>query len=124
MFTQIKAEIYLVVTVIFILAFTALCWYAYHSGETHQSEMDQIAQSKVLASYQAQIDILQKNRDEVANIFEKKLDNIQIVNTTINKNFTKELTNTVYTDCKVPETGVDIINDMVTQLNNSRKASK
>jgi hydroxymethylpyrimidine pyrophosphatase-like HAD family hydrolase len=115
-FTQLKAYLYLIVGI----GFSILLFYTYHSGATHQKEVDEIALNKAVAAYQVQIQTEVDRRTLIETTFINKLDNIKVVNTTINKTLTKELTNTVYTNCKVPETGVDIINDDVTKLNLSR----
>jgi protein-tyrosine-phosphatase len=124
MFAQIKAYIDLIIGIALAILFVGTAWYSYHAGTQNQANKDAAAQAKEIAAYQAQVKTEQDRRDQITDVFIKKLDSIQIVNTTVNKNFTKELTNTVYTDCKVPETGVDLINLSASQLNDSRKATK
>lgn len=62
----------------------------------------------------------QSRYDDIATKFIDRLENIKIVNTTVNKNFTKEILNTVYKDCVIPVTGVQLLNDTAKQLNSVR----
>lgn len=75
---------------------------------------------------QAKVDKERDRLDGIAAVFEKKLDTLRPVYTTINRRVEKEVqTNTVYTDmaCALPKSGIDMLNQNVLQLNATRKVS-
>jgi hypothetical protein len=94
---------------------------AFFYGQHIEHLSNQVALDKQRVEFQVKIDDEVKRREEISTRFETKLDNIKIVNTTITKNITKELAKPVYTDCKVPDTGVQLINDNAKSLNDVRK---
>lgn len=96
---------------------------SYFYGRHEQSVSDQLLAAKDQAVMQVKINAETDRRNQISQIFEDKLDNLKIVNTTINKTVTQELQKQIYTDCKLPATGVALINSNADQLNALRHAS-
>lgn len=97
------------------------CLYgAFSYGQFVQKLENEQDLNKQRISMQAKIDDEYHRRQEIAERFEKKLDSIQIVNTTINRTVQKEIEKQIYTDCKYPVTGSELINSNAKQLNDAR----
>lgn len=58
-----------------------------------------------------------KRGDETSGTFLVALKGIQIVNTTINKEVRTETEKLIYTDCKVPDSGADLLKKNVDSVN-------
>lgn len=115
-FEQVKAYISIIIVVAIFASIVASFFYGKHV----QSMENEIHRAEEIAQLNEQIKEKQAVVDKISTDFENKLANLKVVNTTINRNYTKELTNTVYTDCKIPTTGVALVNDTVVKLNLSR----
>lgn len=89
-------------------------------GQRTQKEADQILAAKQQEVVQQQINQETDRRNQIATDFEAKLDNLHIVNTTINRNVKTEVQKQIYTDCKLPDSGVALINNSADALNASR----
>lgn len=90
---------------------------SYFYGRHEQSTTDQLASAKQEQVLQAQINAEQDRRNQISTDFEAKLDNLHIVNTTINRNVKTEVQKQIYTDCKLPDSGVALINNTADALN-------
>jgi hypothetical protein len=90
---------------------------SYFYGRHEQSITDQLVSAKQEQVLQAQITTEQDRRNQISTDFEGKLDNLKIVNTTINRNVKTEVQKQVYTDCKLPVSGVALINNSADALN-------
>jgi hypothetical protein len=90
---------------------------SYFYGRHEQSQSDALLAVKQQQVMQQKIDTETDRRNQISQAFEDKLDNLKIVNTTINKTVTQELQKQIYTDCKLPSTGVALINSNADQLN-------
>lgn len=55
--------------------------------------------------------------DEVANRFEKALQSIKIENKTFNNEVQREIEKVVYTDCRLPDSGADLLSKQVDAVN-------
>jgi hypothetical protein len=86
-------------------------------GQHTQKESDGLVAAKQEQMVQKQIDTETERRNQISSVFEQKLDNLHIVNTTINKNTKTEVQKQIYTDCKLPDTGVALINNSAAALN-------
>lgn len=89
-------------------------------GQRTQKEADDLLAAKQQQVMQVKIDAETDRRNQISSIFEDKLDNLHIVNTTINRTVKQELQKQIYTDCKLPDTGVALINNTADQLNAAR----
>jgi hypothetical protein len=56
---------------------------------------------------------------EISDKFMTKLDNLKIVNTTINQKVQHELETRVYSDCKLPDSGVLLLNSGIDAANDA-----
>lgn len=68
----------------------------------------------------AQKEALKESRqrgDEATGIFLTELRGMTVVNTTINKEVQREVERTVYTDCKLPDSGADLLLRHVNAVN-------
>lgn len=92
-------------------------------GQRTQKESDLVVAAKQEQLLQQQINTEQDRRNQIATDFEGKLDNLHIVNTTINRNVKTEVQKQIYTDCKLPATGVALINNSADALNAVRGVS-
>jgi hypothetical protein len=110
MFTQLKVYVA-------IAALLAAVSGSFFYGQHTQKLADDEVFNKERVALQQKIDTEQQRREEISSKFETKLDNIKVVNTTINKTVKQELQKQIYTDCKLPDTGVDLINSNADQLN-------
>lgn len=61
----------------------------------------------------------QARADEIATRFEERLNNIRIINRTINNEVRHETEKTVYTNCVVPDTGRSLLNRAIDTANNT-----
>ena len=71
-------------------------------------------------AYEGQVVALKiatKRGDEVVEKFATRLDGMKVVNTTYHAATVREVEKTVYTDCKVPQSGVDLLNQQVDEVN-------
>jgi hypothetical protein len=85
----------------------------------HAADQIALAQAQAVALSQA-ADRLREARgrgDEIADRFEGKLDNIKIENKTFNNETRVETEKLVYTDCKLPDTGADLLKRHVDSVN-------
>jgi TorA maturation chaperone TorD len=96
---------------------------SYFYGRNEQKTADQLVAAKQEQVLQQQINTETDRRNQIATDFENKLDNLKIVNTTVNRTVTQELTKQIYTDCKLPDSGVALINNSADQLNAVRHGS-
>jgi hypothetical protein len=92
----------------------------YTYGQHVQKTTDTVAQQKEVIALQAQIKTETDRRIQISDDFMTKLDNIKIVNTTINNTLPKEIQKTVYTTCKLPDSGVQLLQNNIQQLNAAR----
>lgn len=74
-----------------------------------EREALQTAQLDAIKAKGEALALANKRGDEVATTFLDALKNIQIVNTTINQEVRKETEKLVYTDCKLPDSGADLL---------------
>jgi hypothetical protein len=112
MFTLSEIK-FAVVSVALVSAIGGSFFYGQHT----QKESDALLAVKDQTIMQTKIDNEAARRNDISQKFEDKLDNLKIVNTTINKTVTQELQKQIYTDCKLPATGVALINSNADQLN-------
>jgi hypothetical protein len=89
-------------------------------GQHTQKESDEIIAAKQQQVVQQQINAETDRRNQISSVFEAKLDNLHIVNTTITRNVKSEVQKQIYTDCKLPDTGVALINNSADALNAAR----
>ena len=115
-FLQFKAYFYALAVLIVAALFAGTFFFGVH----YQKLEGQAEIERQRIAFQILTEKEQSRYDDIATKFIGRLENIKVVNTTINKNFTKELTNTVYKDCVIPVTGVQLLNDTVKQLNSAR----
>lgn len=123
MFAYIKQYFHIILTSVISVAFVASVGGSFYLGRHLKSLEDTAALDKQRVSMQAQIDAERDRREEVSTKFETKLDNMKIVNTTINRTVQTELQKQVYVDCSVPSTGIILINDSADKLNKVRNSS-
>lgn len=114
MFAQYKA--YIICAVLFA-ALSGSFFFGRHVEGLENAQ----ALEKQRVEMQAKIDTETDRRNEISARFEQKLDNIKIVNTTINNTVRHELEKQIYTECKLPDSGVQLINDNADKLNAVRK---
>lgn len=90
------------------------------SGAWHVASWkhDSEEKAQVVAALQAQ-ERAEKRADEISNKFMSKIDNLKIVNTTINSKVQHELETRVYSDCKLPESGRLLINESADAANDA-----
>lgn len=86
-------------------------------GQRTQKEADEILAAKQQQVVQQQINQETDRRNQISSVFEAKLDNLKVVNTTINRNVKTEVQKQIYTDCKLPDSGVALINNSADALN-------
>jgi outer membrane lipoprotein-sorting protein len=106
--------------VLYMAVLMCSLYMAFNVGSHLQGLKDGAKIERQRIEMQAKIDDEVARREEIARRFEAKLDNIKIVNTTINKTVQNEIQKQIYTDCKYPVTGSELINSNATQLNNAR----
>jgi hypothetical protein len=112
MFTLSEIK-FAVVSIALISAIGSSFFYGQHT----QKEADGLVAAKQEQLVQQQINTETDRRNQIATDFESKLDNLHIVNTTINRNVKTEVQKQIYTDCKLPDTGVALINNSADALN-------
>jgi hypothetical protein len=105
------------------LALIAAIGGSFFYGQHTQKEFDGLLAAKQQQVMQTKIDAETDRRNQIASVFEDKLDNLHIVNTTINRTVKTELQKQIYTDCKLPDSGVALINNNADLLNASRHGS-
>lgn len=115
MFTLSELKYGLIVVALFS-AISGSFFYGQHT----QKESDDLIAAKQQQLMQVQINNEQDRRNQISTAFENKLDNLHIVNTTINRTVKQELQKQIYTDCKLPDSGVALINSNADQLNTTR----
>lgn len=104
-----------------VIAIIAVALYGAGFGSAWKIEewrYDAAEAAHVVAQAQAQA-AADKRADEIADRFEKKLDNLKITNTTINRDVTHELQTRVYSDCKLPESGRVLLNTYADDVNSA-----
>jgi hypothetical protein len=112
MFTLSEIK-FVVVSIALVSAIGGSFFYGQHT----QKESDLAVAAKDQVIMQTKIDAETARRNDISSKFEDKLDNLKIVNTTITRNVKTELQKQIYTDCKLPATGVALINNNVDLLN-------
>lgn len=105
--------------IIVIALFSAISG-SFFYGQHTQKESDELVAAKQQQLMQVQINNETDRRNQISSAFENKLDNLHIVNTTINRTVKQELQKQIYTDCKLPDSGVALINSNADQLNATR----
>ena len=55
--------------------------------------------------------------NQIVDDFISRLDNLKVVNRTFNNNMKTETQKLVYTDCKLPDSGVDLLNKHINEAN-------
>jgi hypothetical protein len=92
----------------------------YHYG-TGQAAADKAQMLQAFNTALQQSEARRKDEEvrgtQVVKTFLARLDNIKIVNRTYNSTLQKETEKLVYTDCKVPDSGVDLLNKHITDAN-------
>lgn len=96
---------------------------SYFYGRHEQSQSDALLSAKEQAAMQVKIDAETARRNDISQKFEDKLDNLHITNTTINRTVKTELQKQIYTDCKLPDSGVALINNNAALLNAARNGT-
>jgi len=94
---------------------------AFFYGQHVQKLEDNSDLDKANVEFQKKVDTEVNRRKLIEETFESKLDNIQIINKTINTKVQKEIQKEVYTDCKIPQSGIDLLNDSINKNNDTRK---
>jgi hypothetical protein len=92
--------------------------YQYGTGKAAEDK------SKMLAAYNealTQAELRRKDAEskgnQIVNDFVSRLDNLKVVNKTYNNNLKTETQKLVYTDCKLPDSGVDLLNKHINEAN-------
>lgn len=75
------------------------------------------AQAEAADAAQRAYEAAVKRGDEVSASFQTALDNLKVVNTTINRQVQVETQKLVYTDCKLPDSGADLLKKQVDEVN-------
>ena len=92
----------------------------YHYG-TGQAAADKAQMAQAYNTALQESEARRKDEEvrgtQVVKNFLARLDNIKIVNRTYNSTMQKETEKLVYTDCKVPDSGVDLLNKHITDAN-------
>jgi hypothetical protein len=89
------------------------------SSARHAEDQKRLLEAYAEAS-NAQKEALKEARqrgDEAAGIFLSELRGMTIVNTTINKEVRREVEKTIYTDCKLPDSGAELLQRHVNEVN-------
>lgn len=77
----------------------------------------QQAQNQALEAKNQLLLQAQARADEIAGRFQTALDQLRVVNKTFNNEIHREVEKTVYTDCKLPQTGAALLNQHVDAVN-------
>ena len=102
-----------------VSAFTgAYFGYQYGTGKAAEDK------SKMLAAYNealTQAELRRKDAEskgnQIVDDFISRLNNLKVVNRTFNNNMKTETQKLVYTDCKLPDSGVDLLNKHINEAN-------
>lgn len=87
---------------------------ARHAG---QMLAQQQAQNQALEAKNQLLLQAQARADEIAGHFQAALDQLRVVNKTFNNEIRHEVEKTVYTDCKLPQTGAALLNQHIDAVN-------
>lgn len=85
----------------------------------HAGEIDNLkdAQIQALTARGEQIAEAQRISNQVSQDFYTALKNIRVVNTSITQEVRREVEKVVYTDCKLPDSGADLLKKKVDSVN-------
>jgi|GEM_PF-5318830 hypothetical protein len=75
------------------------------------------AQNTAINAKDALIASLQASGNKIEGDFENKLGNLHVTNTTVQQQIRTETQKLVYTDCKLPDSGVDLLNKHIDDVN-------
>ena len=92
--------------------------YEYASGQAAKDREALVsAHSEAMAQAELRRQEAQQRGSVIERDFLTKLSDLHIVNTTIHEKVLKETQKLVYTDCKIPDAGVDLLNEHIRAVN-------
>lgn len=109
--------LWLLISVLALL-FGIYLGYEYESGQSAKDREALVsAQNEAMNQAEARRQDAADRGAAIERDFLGKLSNLHITNTTVHETVQRETQKLVYTDCKLPDTGVDLLNGHINSIN-------
>jgi len=93
----------------------------FFAGARYESAICEVEKQEIIAEYTQMVQDEVDRRYELSVQYEERLAEMRAQSRKIVERVEVEVVKPIYKDCKVPESGVNLLNETVEQLNNNRK---
>lgn len=93
----------------------------FFAGVRYESATCEVEKQEIIAEYTQMVQDEVDRRHEISVQYEERLAQMRADSRKVIERVEVEVVKPIYKDCKVPESGVNLLNETVEQLNNNRK---
>jgi hypothetical protein len=93
----------------------------FFAGVRYESATCRVEKLELIAEYTQMIQEEVNRRQQISEIYEQQMAELRSQQREIIREVEVEIKKPIYNECKVPESGIKLLNDTVNKLNNLRK---